>query len=302
MHEAGRSTNRTWLGDFLRSRRERLSPEAFGLPAGRRRRSPGLRREEVAQLSGISIAYYTWIEQGRDINISADVLNGIARTLGLSEAESMHLFALVGVEIPQQSRDDEIHPTISQLLGADSARWCGLMYDECFNVLESTRLATAIFGLRPGSGLDSNLMFRLFCERGQHTIWVDWETEARLIVGMFRHVLAKHPGSSAAFQLLETLLGISAFAALWNAYDVSTCPSPEEFFRREPWQLSHRDRGLMHVNRLALAMPSHVNQTLVLYSAADASTFEKFRDILESENSDKQSVSRSERTGLRARP
>jgi transcriptional regulator with XRE-family HTH domain len=107
MQHIERSTNRAWLGEFLRSRRERLSPKDYGFPVMSRRRSPGLRRDEVAQLSGISIAYYTWIEQGREINMSADVLNSIARALGFSEAERAHLFALVGIEIAENSRGND---------------------------------------------------------------------------------------------------------------------------------------------------------------------------------------------------
>src|SRR5215831_10548683 len=84
------------LGTFLRSRRERVSPEQVGLPPSRRRRTPGLRREEVAQLAGIGITWYTWLEQGRDINASPQVLDAIARTLLFDGHERAHLFTLAG--------------------------------------------------------------------------------------------------------------------------------------------------------------------------------------------------------------
>src|SRR5499426_1382309 len=88
---------RAELAAFLRSRRERISPEQAGLPPGTRRRTPGLRREEVAQLAGVGVTWYTWLEQGRQINASAQVLNAVARTLLLDPAEREHLFRLADV-------------------------------------------------------------------------------------------------------------------------------------------------------------------------------------------------------------
>ncbi len=95
MAEAG--PRRAELAAFLRSRRERLSPEQAGLPPGLRRRTPGLRREEVAQLAGVGVTWYTWLEQGRPINASAQVLTAVAQTLKLDQAEREHLFRLADV-------------------------------------------------------------------------------------------------------------------------------------------------------------------------------------------------------------
>src|SRR5689334_25405261 len=88
------------LAAFLRSRRERITPEEVGLPAGGRRRTPGLRREEVAQLAGVGITWYTWLEQGRDINVSEQVLEAISRVLMLDGHERSHLFTLAGAALP----------------------------------------------------------------------------------------------------------------------------------------------------------------------------------------------------------
>jgi transcriptional regulator with XRE-family HTH domain len=277
-----RSTNRAWLGEFLRSRRERLSPKDYGFPVVSRRRSRGLRRDEVAQLSGISIAYYTWIEQGRNINMSADVLNSIARALGFSKAERAHLFALVGIENGENAGgDDRMHPTIAHFLDFGSSSWCALLYDACFNVLQSTQLATEIFGIPPDRGIESNMLYRLFADPAQREVWVDWESEARMGAGMFRHALVRQAATSAGFRLLEILLGIADFARIWGAYDVCVSPSPDEFFREEPWKLVHPDVGLMRIHRVAMAIPARVDRTLVMCSAADAETPYKFRTLLE---------------------
>src|SRR5438477_7198258 len=92
---------RAELADFLRSRRERIAPEQVGLPPGGRRRTPGLRREEVAQLAAVGVTWYTWLEQGRDIRVSVQVLDSLARTLRLSSEEKAHLFLLAGQVPPQ---------------------------------------------------------------------------------------------------------------------------------------------------------------------------------------------------------
>src|ERR687888_2403604 len=93
----GTASRRRELGSFLRSRRERLRPEQVGLRPSRRRRTPGLRREEVAQLAGVGVTWYTWLEQGREINASPQVLDAIARTLQFDSHEHAHLFTLAGL-------------------------------------------------------------------------------------------------------------------------------------------------------------------------------------------------------------
>src|SRR6266487_6446580 len=104
-------TRRAELGSFLRSRRERITPEDVGLPPGSRRRTAGLRREEVALLAGVGITWYTWLEQGRPINASAQVLDAVSRTLQLDRAEREHLYQLA--EDRKSTRLNSSHPSIS---------------------------------------------------------------------------------------------------------------------------------------------------------------------------------------------
>src|SRR5579872_1919297 len=98
---AADTVRRHSLGEFLRSRRARLSPGAVGLPEGVRRRTPGLRREEVAQLAGVGATWYTWLEQGREVRPSVEVLGALARALRLDPAERQHLFTLAGRPLPE---------------------------------------------------------------------------------------------------------------------------------------------------------------------------------------------------------
>ena len=113
----GGEARRRELGTFLRSRRERVRPEEVGLRLTRRRRTPGLRREEVAQLAGVGVTWYTWLEQGRDINPSAQVLDAIARTLQFDRHERSHLFTLAGVATTTVADDcAKLCPTVQPLI------------------------------------------------------------------------------------------------------------------------------------------------------------------------------------------
>src|SRR6185437_11103186 len=106
---------RAELGEFVRSHRERLTPDMFGMEAGRRRRTPGLRREEIAQLAGVSPTWYTWIEQGRDVSVSAAALLRLARTMRLTAAERGYLFELAGRRDPEAPPDSPLGDLRTQL-------------------------------------------------------------------------------------------------------------------------------------------------------------------------------------------
>src|SRR5437588_5494648 len=135
------------LAAFLRSRRERIKPEDVGLPPGGRRRTPGLRREEVAQLAGVGATWYTWLEQGRDVRASFDVLEAISRALGLTPAERTHLIRLGrGEEAPPcKPPPERVSPTVRRLienLGPSPAYVIGRRWD----YLAWNRAACAVFG------------------------------------------------------------------------------------------------------------------------------------------------------------
>ncbi|MGB8266937.1 MAG: helix-turn-helix transcriptional regulator [Candidatus Velthaea sp.] len=281
MHAIERSTNRARLGEFLRTRRARFSPEDFGLTPIGRRRTPGLRREEVAQLAGISLAYYTWIEQGRDLNLSDDVLNALARALRFTKAERAHLFTLAGLAVTENAvvAEGATHPALDHLLD-NSSNVCALTYDPWFNVLAATPLAAAVFGVRPTGSFDSNLLYRLFSDPAQRRLWVDWEGEARMLVGMFRQSLAKWPASPEGTQLLDGLTRMADFAAIWREYDVRLQPSPDEYFRAEPWVLNHPTAATLRIHRIALGLPTPGQGTLALSSPADPQTCSKFHGLM----------------------
>jgi transcriptional regulator with XRE-family HTH domain len=270
--------NRIRLAEFVRNRRERLRPGDLGLPILKRQRTPGLRREDVAQLAGISLAYYTWIEQARDIRLSRTVLDDLATALRLNQAERHYILTLAGAEAAEGlSVEDEqkLHPTIAHILGEHSTM-CALLCDAWFNVVAASPLAREILFVTTESWPEQNLIWRLCHNRDHASIWKDWQSELRLTVGMFRQSLAKEPHSVAGNRLLEKLSQHSFFASVWTTYDVQLNPSPEEYFREEPWELMNHAVGQLRVHRLGVCLPTRKQSMLTIFSPSDAETLRKF--------------------------
>jgi transcriptional regulator with XRE-family HTH domain len=269
MQTFNRPDSKRDLGAFVRSRRERSSPPDFGLMRFNRSRTPGLRRDEVAQLSGVSIAYYTWLEQGRDINPSPSVLYAIARTLHFSPAERAYLFTLAGVEESQPANptSQHAHPTLEYLLSSGEPV-CSIKYDCWFNVLASSPLARAALGLADDH---VNVIETVFGDAAQRELWFDWEAEARMLAGMYRLALAQWPDDPEGVARLHRLRALPDFERIWNDYAVSSRPSPDEYFREEPWHLRH---GLDYLSfhRIAFSVPTNSRHELCLYSPADLAT------------------------------
>src|SRR5690349_22910145 len=176
------------LADFLRRRRASLKPQDVGLPNGGRRRTPGLRREEVAQIAGVGTTWYTWLEQGRDVRASMDVLESISRALRLTPAERDHLILLGRGEQapPMTPTAEQVSPTVKRLiknLGPNPAYVLGRRWDIiCWN-----RAYTAVFG-DPGEVPKPfrNHVWLTFTDPARRELMPDWEKAARLQVARFR--------------------------------------------------------------------------------------------------------------------
>ena len=213
------------IASFLRSRRARIRPEEVGLPRGSRRRTPGLRREEVAALAGISTEWYTWLEQGRDVRPSRAVLQGIAAALRLEPEETAHLLTLAGYHRDGTQNGPaapaSISPPLQRLL--DELEPCpAWVFGERWDILGWNRGATIIWGdLAALEGLERNAIYQVFTNPGLRRMLVDWETHARDLVAKFRHVHARHVDDAWFNELVHVLRQRSVeFAAFWNAHDV----------------------------------------------------------------------------------
>src|SRR5581483_5177254 len=215
---------RSELADFLRRRRASITPDDVGLRGGGRRRTPGLRREEVAQLAGVGTTWYTWLEQGRDVRASLDVLEAISRALRLTPAERGHLVLLGRGEQgpacpPPAERVSATHRRLVENLGPGPAYLLGRRWD----YLAWNRWTQLVFGWEPGPDPASrNHIWLTFMDPARRELMSDWERSARRIVAKFRADSARHIGDPAFERLITSLQASSPlFARWWDRHEVA---------------------------------------------------------------------------------
>src|SRR5579871_2596013 len=225
-----RVTQENQLGGYLKDRRTKLDPASFGLPAGRRR-TPGLRREEVAQRANISPTWYTWLEQGRGGAPSADVLDRIARALMLTDVEREHLF-LVGLGRPPEARYHAaggVTPRLQRVLDAldpspaviRTATWDVVAWNRA-----ATRILLDYSSLPPP---ERNMLRFVFLDPRARNLHYDWESVARLVLGAFRLDAARAGAAADVEPLVEELSRRSPeFRAMWRENDVGRASFPRE--------------------------------------------------------------------------
>ncbi|HWL29491.1 MAG TPA: helix-turn-helix transcriptional regulator [Burkholderiaceae bacterium] len=209
------SARRKALGEFLRSARGRVQPETVGLPAGTRRRTPGLRREEVAQLCDISVTWYTWIEQGRDVSVSASVWARLATVLNLARAERHYLFELAECADPEHGRDSVTPLPMVLADCVHSITAPAYILDRCWNVLARNEALLQLFQGWPDRDPAPNLLRYIFKDRAAPDLVVDWEQRASRVVAEFRADAGAHTDEPAVRALLDDLLSSSALFAHW---------------------------------------------------------------------------------------
>jgi transcriptional regulator with XRE-family HTH domain len=212
---------RDQLAQFLRSRRARVGPADVGLPAGPRRRTPGLRREEVAQLAGVGVTWYTWLEQGRPINASVQVLDAIARTLRLDQTEREHLYRLAEVPSVPDPVDECLRPEVQIVLDA-LVPVPAVVYNGRFDVLAWNATFEALFPrLCSAAGHERNAVWQLFTVPGCCSAIGDREVELRSMLGNLRAMYARHLGDPVWTSFVDRLCAASPeFAGLWARHEV----------------------------------------------------------------------------------
>jgi transcriptional regulator with XRE-family HTH domain len=230
-----RRTDRTRaeLSDFLRTRREALSPLDVGLPVGRRRRTPGLRREEVATLAGVGLTWYTWLEQGRDIRVSSAFLDAIARVLKLDEVERRHLFLLAQQRPPVLAGRPScvLPPLVRRLLDDLSAR-PAYVFNLRWDVIGWNGAAETVFGFGARPPDERNTLWMLFADDRLSRRIVEWDVHAPRILASFRRDFAKAPENEDMTELVAALENTSpSFRDLWQHHDVQgRCAGRRDFF------------------------------------------------------------------------
>jgi len=266
------------LAQFLQTRRARISPEQAGFPRGSRRRTPGLRRSEVAMLAGVSADWYTWLEQGRDIQVSAQVLESLARALQLNNNERKHLYVLALHHIPPDAHSQQavVSPALQDFLdqlGTTSA----IVTNARWDVVAWNDAACAVFGdYNRMSELEKNTVWRAFTSpyirelRGEL-----WESHARRRLAQFRVHYGKHTEDQWWNQFIHNLSEISPeFRAWWQLHDVLDNPEGQKV-------IYHPTAGPMSFNHITFQVNESPDlQVTVNTPRAEHDTLNKMRKLL----------------------
>jgi len=277
---------RAELAAFMRSRRERISPEQAGLAPGTRRRTPGLRREEVAQLAGVGVTWYTWLEQGRQIKASTQVLTAVARTLLLDPAEREHLFRLadipdaVGAAGTGGAGCEQVPPEVQKILDALvplpasvlNERFDLLAWNAAYEVLWPT-----VVSREPG---ERNVLWLTFTHEECCHPYVNRDSQLSTLVAQLRGAYGRHVGEPAWTGFVRRLQARSShFARLWAEHDVASPATYLKIFRHP----AHERLAMTTTSLAVLAVPC---TRVVVYTPADEVTRRAVDGLLRGEGTD----------------
>ncbi|MEV5983746.1 helix-turn-helix transcriptional regulator [Streptomyces sp. NPDC052051] len=257
---AAKSERLRELRKFLRSRRARITPVEAGLPdGGARRRTPGLRREEVAVLAGVGASWYQWLEQGRDISVSPQVLDSVARVLRLSNAERRHLYALAGLNppAPEPAADHQGVEGLRRLIDTWMPFPAHIM-DRYYNCVMYNEAAGWVLGMRPE--ITQNCVVDYFTDPMYRSRARNWEQNAHRVVAQFRASCADRPDDEGFRAVVDRLRSASPeFTELWERRDIQDAG----LIRKE---LDHPLVGELCLEATALKVPARPDLTIVLHT------------------------------------
>ncbi|WP_307279934.1 helix-turn-helix transcriptional regulator [Labrys wisconsinensis] len=272
------ATNENLLGTYLKDRRAKLDPTAFGFPLARRR-TPGLRREEVAQRANVSATWYTWLEQGRGGAPSADVLDRISHAMMLTDAEREHLF-LLGLGRPPEVRyraPEGITPRLQRVL--DTLEHSpAFIRTATWDVIAWNKAAAAVltdYGTLPEG--QRNVLRMMFHDSRIRAAQSDWQSVARYVVASFRADVARAGAARNVQSLVDELCATSPeFAAMWRDNDVQTHGDGVKV-------LHHRTVGPLSMEFSAFAVDGRPDLNMVIYNPVTPEDADKIRALLKSQ-------------------
>jgi transcriptional regulator with XRE-family HTH domain len=270
------TAQRRELGVFLRSRRERIRPDDVGFAPGGRRRTPGLRREEVALLAGVGVTWYTWLEQGRDINVSAQVLDAIATALRFDRQERNHLYRLAGLRFgPTQSVCSALPSSVQKMLDAVTP-YPAVVLNERYDILAfNDAYCRVVLDLNQVPVDQRNMLWVSFVSNAWKCSFVDGETTKHHMVAAFRSASAEHLGDALWQDLIQGLLSNSpSFAELWERYDVAAPSTRTKMLEVDGF-------GLLQIEPINLWLSQLGPLRATVYTASDDETELKLRQIVE---------------------
>ncbi len=270
-----KSPDNNLLGNYLKDRRAKLDPASFGIPATRRR-TPGLRREEVAQRANVSATWYTWLEQGRGGTPSADVLERIAKAMSLSSAEREHLFLLAQHRPPEMRPHpfEPVRPQLQRILDA-MPHSPAILRTTLWDVVGWNEAASAVmtdYGLLPPE--ERNILKLIFCNERVRGHMANWERDARSAVAAFRAEAIK----GASPEAFETLVGelrhaSTEFDAIWRDYDIENFGGGIKHFR-------HELAGDLMMEYSSFTVDGRPDLSLLVFTPMTAEDAERVRNLL----------------------
>jgi predicted kinase/transcriptional regulator with XRE-family HTH domain len=269
--------NRGQLADFLRTRRARLTPADVGLPGDSepgRRRTPGLRREEVAELSGVGVTWYTWLEQGRKITASTQVVDALARALRLSTDEHRHLRELAGLAAAPAVSGDDTRARLQRLVDAVAPN-AASVYDVHFDYLSWNEPYRRI--RHDPAALPSrrrNLLWMMFTDAENRARMTTWDRAARALLSQFRAAAGRHPGDPRFAELTTALTEASPqFRDWWAQY-------PVRYFRPARIRLRHPQAGRITLELFQLRLEDDPGLLMVTQVPADPASRDRVAALL----------------------
>lgn len=266
------------LADFLKTRRAKISPSQVGLSTATRRRTPGLRREEVAQLAGVGLTWYTWLEQGRPIHVSTPVIESLSRVLLLDNQERIHLYLLANQPLPVYipKSQETVSSAIQNIL--DSLILCpSLVTDQRWNVIAWNKAACLMFGeFAKMNDRERNIIWAMFTDKNYEQLLVDWNLYARRLLGRFRATCGQYIEDSWFYQFINDLKTQSAeFNLWWSLHEID---NTSEKYK----QLNHPSVGILDFEVSNFDVSDHSGLKMIVHTPLSGTdTASKIKSLLD---------------------
>ncbi|GAA2622175.1 helix-turn-helix transcriptional regulator [Actinomadura fulvescens] len=262
------------LASFLRTHRAKVSPQDVGLPPGVRRRTPGLRREEVALLAGVGVTWYTWLEQSRDIHPSPEVLGSIARTLGLTDAERDYLFRLAALQPPERPGVSEAPDHLVQLMYAQDPT-PSIVLDDRWDLRAWNLGAETLYRFSDWPVADRNMAYLMFAAPEIRDQIADWPEHARRVVGELQESFARNPEDTRMAEIQRRLRAGYPQAREW--LDERSVNARTGGFAKE---IRHPSAGTLRLNQIVLRPADAPGLFLIVQQPADTDTAQRLAALV----------------------
>lgn len=252
------------LANFLKTKRESLNPESFNIPRTGRRRTPGLRREEVAALSGVGLTWYTWLEQGRNIGVSTQFLDNLSKVFQLNNAEREHLYLLAHMRSPLATGETQhqVPAVIEKIMSVLPHNYLCYVLNLHWDILGFNQQADECFQFSELAQAERNFLWQLFLNPHYQKLLAEWEKDAYLLLSSFRRDYARSQNNSYVQEMIASLSRQSPiFNNMWHQYEIyQSCTGQRALNKNGEIEL---------YDYTSLIFDSEKHQRLIIYAPKD---------------------------------